>query len=95
MSARSGLLSASTVRRFHGWCPLVNETGRQATARSEHVLQLFDTPDSLGEGVAAFLRDGLTHDDALLVVARGVHLQAITGALTFLHVPVRKLLESG
>jgi DcmR-like sensory protein len=74
---------------------LFNQTERQDSAKSEHVVQLFDTPDSLGQSVAAFLRDGLADGDALLVVARGIHLQAIAGALTRQGVPIRQLIDNG
>jgi hypothetical protein len=36
----------------------------------EHVVQLFDTVESVGETVADFVRDGLAADDIVLVVAR-------------------------
>jgi len=64
-------------------------------AKSDHVVQLFDTAESLGDSVAAFLCDGLARGDVLLVVARGIHVQAITTALANHDVPIQRLLESG
>jgi hypothetical protein len=63
--------------------------------KSEHVVQLFDTPESLGESVGAFLRDGLARDEVLLVVARGIHLQAIASVLAQQRIPIHRLLETG
>lgn len=37
---------------------------------SEHILQLFDTPESLGNVVSAFLNDGWENGEHLLVVAK-------------------------
>jgi MEDS: MEthanogen/methylotroph, DcmR Sensory domain len=42
---------------------------RRSTAR-EHIVQLFDTVDSLAETVATFVTEGLAADDTVLVVAR-------------------------
>jgi hypothetical protein len=39
-------------------------------AAREHIVQLFDTLESLGESVANFVIEGLTLDDIVLVVAR-------------------------
>ena len=48
---------------------------------SEHIVQLFDSSESLGSGVAAFLAQGLAEDGKALVVARPRHVDAILNAL--------------
>jgi len=58
-------------------------------------VQLFDTPESVGEAVASFLADGVGSGDTLLVVARGVHTQAITTALANRDIPLQPLIDSG
>jgi hypothetical protein len=47
----------------------------------EHIVQLFDAPDSLGPSVAAFLARGLAQRSKLLMVARPQHSDAITRSL--------------
>ena len=46
-----------------------------------HRLQLFDSPDTLGETVASFLLEGYREGDHLLVVAKPRHLKAVLAAL--------------
>ena len=58
-------------------------------------MQLFDTAESVGEAVASFLADGVTSGEALLVVARGVHTQAITTALANRDIPLQPLIDCG
>ena len=48
---------------------------------SEHILQLFDGADSLGESVAQFLHAGLVDGDACLVVARPANVKRILAVL--------------
>jgi hypothetical protein len=72
-----------------------NQADRGSRATSDHAVQLFDTAESVGDTVAAFLSEGVTTGDALLVVARGIHLEAITSALAHRHIPVQQLIDSG
>lgn len=72
-----------------------SQAERRSGTGSDHAVQLFDTAESLGESVAAFLSEGATTGDALLVVARGIHVEAITGALEHRDVPARQLIDSG
>lgn len=51
------------------------------TITSEHVAQLFDETESLIIAIAAYLRDGWTRGDNLLVVARPAHWALISGEL--------------
>jgi len=48
---------------------------------SKHIVQLFDTSDTLADGVATFLADGFRAGDALLVVARAAHWRSIADRL--------------
>ena len=48
---------------------------------SKHIVQLFDTSDTLADGVATFLNDGFVARDSLLVVARPSHWKAIAARL--------------
>jgi hypothetical protein len=61
--------------------------------RSEHVVQFFDSPDSLGEAVALFLSSGYQAGDHLLVVAKPRHFQAIAEPLRRFGHPVEKLVR--
>ena len=65
------------------------------TTASDHVVQLFDTPESVGETVASFLAEGATAGEPLLVVARAIHTQCITTALAAHDIAVSTLLQSG
>lgn len=53
----------------------------RGAVRSEHVVQLFDSPESLGEAVAAFLRAGLDAGGRLLVVAKASNVREMAKAL--------------
>ena len=46
-----------------------------------HRLHLFDTPETLGETVAAFLLDGYRAGDHLLVIAKPRHREAVLSSL--------------
>jgi MEDS: MEthanogen/methylotroph, DcmR Sensory domain len=46
-----------------------------------HRLQLFDTPESLGASVAAFLMEGYETGDNLLIIAKPRHFDAVLSAL--------------
>ena len=66
----------------------------RGTVVSEHVVQLFDAPDSLAAGVSAYLLDGCARDDNLLVIARPANWSLISVALEVHGCPVSDLLES-
>jgi hypothetical protein len=51
------------------------------TLTNEHVLQLFDTPQSLGNVVSAFLNEGWENGEHLLVVAKPRHWSLISERL--------------
>lgn len=67
----------------------------RGAVRSEHVVQLFDAPDSLATNVAAFLAQGLADNANLLVVARPAHAEAIKSALAAAGYSPDMLLGSG
>ena len=55
---------------------MVTEETRRVVRRTtphEHILQLFDTPDSLGNVVSAFLHEGWEAGEHLLVLAKPRH----------------------
>jgi hypothetical protein len=47
-----------------------SEAAAHGSTTCEHVVQLFDTVESLGETVANFVSEGLGADDVVLIVAR-------------------------
>jgi hypothetical protein len=57
------------------------ETVVRGTISSEHLVQLFDTTDSLAETVAEFLAAGVVEGQRLLVVAMPDHWSAIASAM--------------
>lgn len=62
---------------------------------SDHLIQLFDAPESLGSAVAAFLAEGIRDDANLLVVARAAHVRAISEGLTALGYSMASLVGAG
>jgi hypothetical protein len=62
---------------------------------SEHIVQLFDARESLGEAVAAFLQEGVLPGAPLLVVAKPGNVEEISRGLRRLGVAVPDLLASG
>jgi hypothetical protein len=54
---------------------------RQKSVASDHFLQLFDTDESLGRSVAAFLTAGAALEQTLLVACTPVHWDAIAAVL--------------
>ena len=56
------------------------ETVVRGRVSSEHLVQLFDDQESLAFAVAAFLKDGLSSGDHLLIVSTPEHWQAIASA---------------
>ena len=65
------------------------------TIASEHILQLFDGPDSLGEGVAGFFHDGIVAGDHCLMVARPLHAMSVAEGLDRRNCPAAPMIESG
>jgi hypothetical protein len=61
----------------------------------EHIVQLFDVPESRGDAVARFLSDGLAAGDHALVVARPTHVRAIADSLARLGVAIPDLVSHG
>lgn len=62
---------------------------------SEHHVQLFDDLESRVERVAAFLHDGWSSEQTLLVVATAAHWTLIAQALELNGCPVKKETASG
>jgi hypothetical protein len=62
---------------------------------SEHLVQLFDEPESRVEGVAAFLYRGWRAGAPLLVVARPVNWTLISARLEALGCPVSETIAQG
>jgi hypothetical protein len=58
-----------------------NEMGSCRQPRSEHIVQFFDSRESLANSVAAFLAEGCRQGERLLVVAKPRNWLAIAGAL--------------
>src|SRR5262245_26883277 len=58
-----------------------NKSGMYAGPRSEHIVQFFDSRESLANSVAAFLAEGCRQGERLLVVARPRNWLAIASAL--------------
>jgi hypothetical protein len=50
-------------------------------SNAEHIVQLFDSAESLGDSVASFLHEGLVAGANLLVLAKPAHVEAIADAL--------------
>ena len=62
---------------------------------TEHIVQLFDTVDSLANVVSAFLNDGWTAGDHLLVVARPAHWTRAADRLERRGCPVAQAIRDG
>ena len=52
-----------------------------ANGSPEHIIQLFDTTDSLANAVSTFLNEGWQHGDHLLVIAKPAHWSRISERL--------------
>jgi hypothetical protein len=63
--------------------------------RSQHFLQLFDGPDSLGDAVAAFVHQGLLNDETALLALTPEHWLAIEQRLRAAGVDVDRALAGG
>jgi hypothetical protein len=62
---------------------------------NEHILQLFDTPESLGNVVSAFLNEGWEQGEHLLVVAKPRHWSRIVERLRRRGVSENDAIEQG
>jgi DcmR-like sensory protein len=62
---------------------------------SSHMVQFFDTPTSLANGVARFLAEGLAGNETLLVVARSRNWKAIATCLRSRGCAVAGAVKSG
>src|SRR4051812_36464970 len=58
------------------------------SARAPHVVQLFDAPRSLADGVSHFLIEGRNAGDHVLAITRASHWQMIRACLERRGVPV-------
>ena len=65
------------------------------SAPFEHIVELFDSPESLGEAVARFFVDGLSSGDNLLMLAKPVHVQAVADAMNRRGLAVATLVDAG
>jgi len=62
---------------------------------SEHVIQLFDTPDTRAEAIADFLSEGYRKGDALLLAISPQNWERVAAHLRDAGVPVDAALASG
>jgi hypothetical protein len=67
----------------------------RAAAATEHIVQLFDTPDSLANVVSAFLNDGWARGDSLLVAAKPAHWTKTADRLQRRGCPVTQATREG
>jgi hypothetical protein len=84
-----------TNGRFHGRAFTRPERGRRAHIASEHLLQLFDTEESLANSVSAFLVEGFRKGETLLVVATASHWTTIREGLVERELDVDASLHRG
>ena len=71
------------------------ETVVRGPVSSEHLVQLFDSADSLAETIAEFLCAGVLEGQRLLVVAMPDHWHAIASKMTSAGVDVHAAIASG
>ena len=64
-------------------------------AASQHIVELFDSTDSLVNTVSAFLSDGLTRGDRALVVMRLAQWNSVASELTRRRVSLSDAIASG
>src|SRR5690242_9904906 len=68
---------------------------QNSAARSAHIVQLFDTPESLGDTVARFFIDGLSSGDNLLFIAKTAHVLAVADTMARRGETVSRLVDAG
>ena len=71
------------------------ERVRRGTVASEHLLQLFDTPESLAASVATFIVEGHDKRERVLIVATEPHWSAIREEMAARKVDAEALMASG
>ncbi|HEY6360373.1 MAG TPA: MEDS domain-containing protein [Vicinamibacterales bacterium] len=71
------------------------ERDAHGAAASEHVVQLFDTTNSLANVVSAFLNEGWLQGDHLLVVAKPAHWAKTSDRLGRRGCPVAQAIKDG
>ena len=71
------------------------ETVVRGQVTSEHLVQLFDSTESLAAAVSNFVSEGLSQGDTVLVVSAAERWTKIAARLTALGVAVDDALESG
>jgi len=71
------------------------ERVRRGTVASEHLLQLFDTAESLATSVATFIAEALAKHERALIVATGPHWSAIREQLAARNVDTDGAIASG
>lgn len=67
----------------------------RGTVNSEHVVQLFDSTESLADTVSAFLHDGYRRGDHLLVITKPKHWAASSDRLEERGSPVAAAIAAG
>ena len=72
-----------------------HEPSARGNAPTEHIIQLFDTNDSLANVVSAFLNEGWHRGDHLLVVAKPAHWARTSERLGRRGCPVPQATKSG
>jgi hypothetical protein len=68
---------------------------QRGAVATEHVVQLFDTTDSLANVVSAFLNDGWVRGDHMLVVAKPTHWAKTADRLERRGCPVAHAIKEG
>ena len=71
------------------------ERVRRGLIESEHIVQLFDTTESLASVVSNFLYDGISSEANLVVIAKPMNWQATARQLAVRGVDVKVLEEHG
>lgn len=63
--------------------------------RFDHIVQLFDSDESLADSVAAFLREGLLRGDMMLVIIAPVRWELVASRMRESGAPIDRALRSG
>jgi len=72
-----------------------HESSARGNVSTEHIIQLFDTADSLASVVSAFLHEGWQRGDHLVVVAKPGHWARTSQRLERRGCPVPQAIKSG
>jgi hypothetical protein len=73
----------------------VDQRIARRNASTEHIVQLFDTTDSLANVVSGFLHEGWQRGDHLLIVSKPAHWARTSERLERRGCPVTKAIEDG